>query len=133
MRVLSIEGAVLAARGGVRALISTEKSGIGYPAGLDRYMKHGTGVWTIERRSPHPAGAEDRPSHGRLSGTHASSHVKDRGFPDLGGDTLLFSAPTPTAEIGESGYWSAGNSEVFGAPVFRLLSRGQTWDVAASR
>ncbi len=48
--VLSIEGSALRwTNDGVELYVSTEKDNIGYPAGLENYLKPGTGVWTIDR------------------------------------------------------------------------------------
>lgn len=49
-QVLSIERAWLHHyRGGIELYISSEKSGIPYPEGLEDFRKPGTGVWTIDR------------------------------------------------------------------------------------
>ena len=49
-RVLSIEGSALNfTDGGVELFVSTEKTEIPYPEGLQDYLKPGTGVWTIDR------------------------------------------------------------------------------------
>ncbi|MEM8669812.1 MAG: exo-alpha-sialidase [Planctomycetota bacterium] len=48
--VLSIEGSALhLTADGLELYVSTEKSGISYPSGLESFLKPGTGVWTIDR------------------------------------------------------------------------------------
>ncbi len=47
--VLSIEGTALRVGAtGVELFVSTEKQGIGYPAGFESFLKPGAGVWTID-------------------------------------------------------------------------------------
>ena len=50
LEVLSIEGsAIRITPQGPELYISSEKSGISYPPGLESFLKPGTGVWTIDR------------------------------------------------------------------------------------
>ncbi len=137
--VISIEGAkLLFGEEGVELFVSTEKSGISYPPGLEDFLKPGTGVWTIDHLRA--ASVEE------LAGAPVSTliectdprwlHVKDPVVYRPGnGDTVLYYCTHPFS-------WSSANtgmavrpagSSSFGDPDYERFSRGFTWDVAASR
>jgi len=137
--VLSIEGAALSVDpDGVELFVSTEKSGIPYPAGLETFQKPGTGVWTIDRLRapsvPDLSGAPVTPFLGSSNPEYL--HVKDPVIHhSVDGDLLLLFCTHPFN-------WSSSNSaflrrpagrEEPGHPVFDFFRRGTTWDVAVSR
>ncbi len=136
--VLSIEGAALFAdQNGVQLFVSTEKDGIGYPAGFDSYLKPGTGVWTIDRLTASSIDqlkdAEVRPFLSSNDPEHL--HVKDPFVHtnESGQLTVLYcshpfawtSSNTCAATIGADGTTTD--------PLNGLLERGTTWDVAMTR
>ena len=137
--VVSIEGAKLRFHeGGVELYVSTEKSGIGYPPGLESYLKPGTGVWTIDLL--------EAPSVAELKGRRPRTiieasdprwlHAKDPVvFDAASGDTLLYFCTHPFN-------WSSSNAalavrprgaQAFSAPDFGFFPRGYAWDVAITR
>ncbi len=137
--VVSVEGAKLRFHeGGVELYVSTEKNGIGYPPGLESYLKPGTGVWTIDLL--------EAPSVGELEGQSPRTivegsdprwlHAKDPVvFDTAGGDTLLYFCTHPFN-------WSSSNAALavrrrgaraFSAPDHGFFPRGYTWDVAITR
>lgn len=137
--VLSIEGAALALRGdGVEVFVSTEKTGVGYPAGYEDFLKPGTGVWSVDRLA-----APDVPGLARASVTPLLAsedprfvHVKDPVVHrTASGATVLVVCTHPFS-------WSSSNAaycvrpageEAFGALCTGFFPRGETWDVAVSR
>jgi hypothetical protein len=137
--VVSIEGAKLRFHErGVELYVSTEKAGIGYPPGLESYLKPGTGVWTIDLlEAPDVGGLKGRAPRTIVQGTDPQwLHVKDPVvFDAAGGDTLLYFCTHPFN-------WSSSNAalavrkrgqKAFAAPDFGFFPRGYTWDVAISR
>jgi hypothetical protein len=138
-QVISIEGAALHWGSGTFELfVSTEKSGIDYPEGLEDFKKPGSGVWTIDRMAAltieglksaavTPFLSSDRPEyiHVKDPVVHTTAH----------GDTVLFFCTHPFG-------WSSSNSAYcirpagendFSNPVFNFFPRGFTWDIAVSR
>lgn len=137
--VLSIEGsALLWNASGVELFVSSEKTGIAYPPGLESFLKPGCGVWTIDRLSartveglssatPEPLVNSEDPEH---------LHVKDpRVYRSLNGDLVLMFCTHPFN-------WSSSNTAFairwpnsiqFAPPHFDLMPRGTTWDVAITR
>lgn len=137
--VISIEGAKLHLTvAGVELFVSTEKSGIGYPAGLESFLKPGTGVWTIDRIYAKTVEelAGKRPETLIEGNDPQWLHVKDPVVFDAPeGDTLLYFCTHPFS-------WSSSNSafavrrrgqDSFSEPDYRFFPRGATWDVAMSR
>jgi hypothetical protein len=138
-KVISIEGAKLRFDGGgVELFVSTEKSAIPYPAGLESFLKPGAGVWTIDRLR---ARTVEELKGGRPETLIAGSdarwlHAKDPVLLDTpAGDTLLYFCTHPFN-------WSSSNSALavrargrhdFSEPSFQFFPRGYTWDVAISR
>ncbi len=139
-KVLSIEGTALhqCADGSWELFISTEKE-MTYPESLTQFQKPGTGVWTIDRicgesletfdlstLTPVLENAE-RPEY---------LHVKDPVVFDAPkGDTALVLCTHPFT-------WTSGNSGLalrkkgqkhFQLHSWEVVSRGATWDVAATR
>ncbi len=138
-KVLSIEGSALRATPhGIELFVSTEKTGIEYPAAFREFLKPGTGVWTIDRiEAPSveelPAAEittileSDNPSH---------IHVKDPAVYEApSGDTVLMFCTHPFC-------WSSSNTAIavrppeglaFGVPSWDCFPRGPAWDVAITR
>lgn len=133
--VLSIEGSALRwTENGVELYVSTEKDGIGYPAGFESYLKPGTGVWTIDRISakniedlknqqPESFWACDDPNY---------LHVKDpflyEASPE---DVTVFFCTHPFG-------WSSSNTGLIDrdrqdSPIYNFFQRGTSWDVAMTR
>jgi hypothetical protein len=136
--VLSIEGSALRlTQRGAELFVSTEKSGIGYPAGLESYLKPGTGVWTIDRIAADSieqlAGATVAPA--LESSDPRFVHIKD---PFLGRhrgqDCLLFCSHPFSWTSSNTGYATLSTEGlVDGEPRFDCFPRGFTWDVAMTR
>jgi hypothetical protein len=137
--VVSIEGAKLhVTQSGVELFVSTEKSGIGYPPGLESYLKPGTGVWTIDRlQAPTVEELAGRTPRTLLRGTDPRwFHLKDPVvFDAASGETILYFCTHPYN-------WSSSNSAFaarargssnFAEPDFQFFPRGFTWDAAISR
>jgi len=138
-QVISIEGVALQVLdGSVELFVSTEKSGIEYPAGLEEHKKPGTGVWTIDRiEAASVEGLKHAPVKPLIASAHPEFlHVKDPVVHTAGnGDTVLFFCSHPFG-------WTSSNSAYcirpsgkreFDDPVFDFFPRGYTWDVAVSR
>ncbi len=136
--VLSIEGSTLRlTNAGIELYVSTEKSGIGYPDGLESFLKPGTGVWTIDRIR-----ADSVPD---LAGAAVETilemrdprfvHIKD---PFLGThqgeDCLLFCTHPFCWTSSNTGYVGLANDppHVDHANL-TFFPRGFTWDVAITR
>ncbi len=137
--VLSIEGSALRrTEGGWELFVSTEKDGIGYPAGFEEFLKPGTGVWTIERLA---ADSLDGLKHA-IPETVVECrdprwiHVKDPFLHEnANGDLALLFCTHPFS-------WSSSNTaycvrrageQEFGPASFDFFPRGTTWDVAMTR
>ncbi len=138
-RVLSIEGSALHwTRDGVELFVSTEKSGIGYPAEFEAFLKPGTGVWTIERLvADSVEGLKGAvPETVLQSNDPQFLHVKDPTvYERPNGDLVLLFCTHPFC-------WSSSNSACairehgetgFSPPRYDFFPRGFTWDVAITR
>jgi hypothetical protein len=139
-KVLSIEGTALHQRpdGSWELFVSSEKERP-YPSSLAGYQKPGTGVWSIDRMTGatieqlDPATLSpalenyDRPEY---------LHLKDPViFDDARGNTVMIFCSHPYN-------WSSSNTglalrrpgeDQFGLQAWEIVSRGATWDVAATR
>jgi len=138
-RVLSIEGSALhVTPHGVELFVSTEKSGIAYPDGLQEYLKPGTGVWTIDRlRAADVDGLADAEVTTVLQSEDPRYlHVKDPVVQQnsSGRLTLLFCTHPFCWTSSNTAYTTrAADAESFAVPCFDFFSRGCTWDVAMTR
>ncbi len=137
--VLSIEGSALHwTDDGVELFVSTERANIGYPAGLEQFLKPGTGVWTIEHiKADSIEGLRDAPIETILeSRDPCHLHLKDPFLyetPD--GDLVLLFCSHPFC-------WTSSNTgyairrrgdAAFGPVNYGVFPRGFTWDVAMTR
>lgn len=137
--VLSIEGSALHFyEGGIELFVSTEKNHIGYPAGLEEYLKPNTGVWTIEHLQA--TSLADLKSAERTTILSCSDpqwlHVKDPFVKaNNNGDLVVGFCTHPFS-------WTSSNSAysirkqgttTFTAPNYTFFPRGFTWDVAMTR
>ncbi|MEZ6056795.1 MAG: hypothetical protein R3C01_08820 [Planctomycetaceae bacterium] len=138
--VVSIEGAAMRwDAAGIELFVSTEKAGVGYPAGYEQYLKEGTGVWSIDRiRSK----SLEEMQTGRSVETVLASqdlnhlHVKDPFlYETKQGETMLLFCSHPFSwTSSNTGYALRSNSsEGFSEPQFGCFPRGMSWDVAMSR
>lgn len=137
--VLSIEGSALRTTAdGIELFISTEKSGIAYPAEFATFLKPGTGVWTVDHVR---AGSVEELATATISTILQSQdpsviHMKDPAVYELAnGDTALMFCTHPFC-------WSSSNTALairpadqteFGEPNFTCFPRGPAWDVAITR
>jgi hypothetical protein len=137
--VISIEGSALRwTDDGVELFVSTEKTGIDYPPGLETHLKPGCGVWTIEHLQ-----ANSIEELGEASATTIVEspdpqylHVKDPVVYDSAdGDLVLMFCSHPYC-------WSSSNTGYtlrrkrtgrYESPRFDFFARGCTWDVAMTR
>lgn len=137
--VLSIEGSALhRTPEAVELFVSSEKSGIGYPPGLERYLKPNTGVWTIDRLvAEEIEGLADANVETVLqSGDPQFLHVKDPViYQPAGSPLVLLFCSHPYC-------WTSSNSGFVMRSVedgswrdtcFDFFPRGFTWDVAMTR
>ena len=137
--VVSIEGSCLLSDSeGVKLYVSTEKKGIGYPAGLESYQKPDTGVWTIDvikAESISGLRAEN------IMDFHACEdplylHIKDPvavpiGTADI---TIVFCTHPFCRSSANSGLIIIKNGTDAPAQIdYDFFPRGFTWDVAISR
>ena len=137
--VVSIEGSALhftPGGGGVELFVSTEKTGIAYPPGLESFLKPGTGVWTIERLEA--PGIEDlksaKPATILESADPEYLHIKDPFVYDApNGETVLYFCSHPFSWSSSNCGYAPRKGETFGPPVFDFFRRGTTWDVAITR
>lgn len=139
LSVLSIEGSALClGERGVELFVSSEKDGIGYPPGLEAYLKPGAGVWTIERISaPTVEALADAPVEPFLTTDDPQYvHMKDPYiYGTAAGETVFGFCTHPfTWASTNCGYamYDRKTGEI-GAPNFTYFPRGATWDVAISR
>jgi hypothetical protein len=137
--VLSIEGAALhLTADGVELFVSTEKSNVGYPAGMEEFQKPGTGVWSIDYlKAPSIADLAQAAVMPLLNTEDPRFlHIKDPVVYDReNGDLVLAFCTHPFGwTSSNSGYAvrRAGSTH-FEPPVFDFFPRGATWDVAMSR
>jgi hypothetical protein len=138
-RVLSIEGAALSfAPQGVELFVSSEKADLPYPPEVREYLKHGAGVWTIDRLVA-PSVAELPQAAVRplvRSEDPRYLHVKDPFlYRTESGDTvLLFCSHSFGWTSNNSAYTiRKKGSDAFGPLVLDFFPRGATWDVAMTR
>lgn len=136
--VLSIEGSALRlTSSGVELYVSTEKSGIGYPDGLQSYLKPGTGVWTIDRLRASSIGElVDAPVETILqSADPRFTHIKDPFLgTHAGKECLMFCTHPYCWTSSNTGFVSLEHEppSVEQADL-RFFPRGFTWDVAITR
>ncbi|MFK7822344.1 MAG: exo-alpha-sialidase [Planctomycetaceae bacterium] len=134
--VLSIEGTALRMTSeGVELFVSTEKDAIGYPNGLESFLKPGTGVWTIDKLSAssieelhtakvQPLLASDDPEYLHIKDPFVYEHN------DVA--TLLFCSHPFCWSSSNTGYCDldpATDSDL----NHTFFPRGTTWDVAMTR
>jgi hypothetical protein len=137
--VLSIERCwLLPTNGGVELFVSTEKAGLSYPRGFEKFQKPGTGVWSIDHISaPSIDKIEPSPIRPLLQGSDPRyCHFKDPiAYLDDQGNTVMMFATHPFN-------WTSSNTalsvrpagaERFGPIDYTFFPRGFTWDVAVSR
>ena len=137
--VVSIEGsALLKSHRGVELFVSTEKDGVGYPAGFEDFLKEGTGVWSIDVLQ---ADAVEGLKAAKVTPVYACSdpawlHIKDPFVYVDHADTdyLLFCSHPFCWTSSNTGYLTRlpGESDFSGA-VLDFFPRGVTWDVAMTR
>ncbi len=138
-RVLSIEGSALNfTDGGVELFVSTEKTEIPYPEGLQDYLKPGTGVWTIDRlQAPDVSALAAADVTTILQSDDARYlHVKDPVLQQHAGGrlTLMFCTHPFCWSSSNTAYTTrAPGAEAFDPPCCDFLPRGCTWDVAMTR
>ncbi len=137
--VLSIEGSALRFKeNGVELFVSTEKSNIPYPEGLEAFKKPGTGVWTIEHMQA------DRIENLRQAELHTILacddprwlHVKDPFYLEMDDGSLLIGFVThPFNWTSYNAGYAIRDKETgqISAPVFDFFPRGFTWDVVFTR
>jgi hypothetical protein len=137
--VLSIEGSALRwTNSGVEIFVSTEKSGIPYPAAEKDFLKPGAGVWTIERIAA--ANLDDIKTAKIETVLEASDpqfiHIKD---PFLyqrceSEFQLLFCSHPFSWTSSNTGYATVGTATgQVGSTNYNFFPRGFTWDVAMTR
>lgn len=139
-RVLSIEGTALhqTSDGTWELFVSSEKE-LNYPDGLHHYQKPGTGVWTIDRlmgSSPEELDSSRIEAVLENANDPAYLHVKDPVvYEQKDGATALIFCSHPYC-------WTSTNSGIANRPLnghefavrqWEVVSRGATWDVAATR
>jgi hypothetical protein len=137
--VLSIEGSALhLTEQGVELFVSTEKSGIEYPAEFSSYLKPGTGVWTIERL--HASSVDELKNASAETVLESADpgvlHVKDPFvYSTANGDLALLYCTHPYC-------WSSSNTayamrpageQSFGESCYDFFPRGFAWDIAMTR
>lgn len=134
--VLSIEGAALhVGANGVQLFVSTEKDGVGYPAGFDGYLKPGTGVWSIDRiaasdfDSLRAATVESFLSSDDLEYLHVKDPFVYESTDGL--LTMLYCSHPFCWSSSNTGYVTVEG--VASDPVHDFFPRGTTWDVAMTR
>ena len=137
--VLSIEGSALRlSEKGVELFVSSEKDGVGYPIGLEAFLKPGAGVWTIERIAASSVEAlAEAPIETYLTTDDPQYvHVKDPYlYETKNGQTIFGFCTHPftwaSTNCGYAIYDQTSNS--LSAPNFTFFPRGAAWDVAISR
>jgi hypothetical protein len=136
--VLSIEGSALRQTGsGIELFVSTEKSGIAYPPGLESYLKPGTGVWTIDRltASEMTSLCDAKVEPFLSSDDPRFVHVKDPFIGQHSGEPCLMFCSHPFCwTSSNTGYVQlSDNGKTLGQPCFDFFPRGFAWDVAMTR
>ncbi len=136
--VLSIEGSALwITDQGVQLFVSTEKSNIDYPAGLESFLKPGTGVWTVDRIAAESVSSLSAVGIATVLETSDPQfvHVKDPFVAKFGDrHCLLFCSHPYCWSSSNTGYvWLDADGTIAGEPCFDFFSRGFSWDVAMTR
>lgn len=134
--VLSIEGAALhVGEAGAQLFVSTEKDGVGYPAGFESYLKPGTGVWSIDRLVANDLDSlRDADVEPFLSSAEPEYlHIKDPFVYEsaTGGLTMLYCSHPFCWSSSNTGYVTVEGDA--GPPTHNFFARGTTWDVAMVR
>ncbi len=136
--VLSIEGTALRlVDNGVQLFLSTEKTGIDYPVGLESYLKPGTGVWTVDRivgddidslanATVETILSQDDPRFNQVKDPFLFQHADNAHLLFCSHPFCWSSSNTGKAALTEDG-------SVAGAADFEFFPRGFTWDVAMTR
>ncbi len=138
-KVVSIEGSCLYfVEDGIELYVSTEKSGIPYPEGMEEFQKPGTGIWSIDvMKAPSIEKLKLQQPRSLIESTDPRFlHVKDPLLFNLpGGDTVCVFCFHPfTWASANTGYAiRPRGSKIFGAPGWGFFPRGYCWDVAISR
>jgi hypothetical protein len=138
--VLSIEGTSLhrLPDGTWELYVSSEKD-LAYPESVHAFQKPGTGVWTVDRLTgPSPGALDPSTLEPVLESLQYPPylHVKDPVVFDLadGGTAMIFCS--------HPFCWSSSNTglavrslgeDAFVVQAWEVVSRGATWDVAATR
>lgn len=132
--VLSIEGSALRwTDDGIELYVSTEKDHVGYPEGLEAFLKPGTGVWSIDRlAAPSLDGLQSASPEPFLACRDPRYiHIKDPFLSDRGGRvTVLFCSHPYCWSSSNTGWIAADRSS---GPEYEFFPRGTTWDVAMTR
>lgn len=135
--VLSIEGSALVFTDqGVELYVSTEKDGVGYPSGFERFLKPGTGVWSIDRLSaPSIEGLTSAKVEPLLASDEPSTiHVKDPFlYQSQRGPVLFFCSHPFSWTCSNTGYVYLDAIREPQSVVHHFFPRGNVWDVAMSR
>lgn len=138
--ILSIEGAALrvSSDGSVELFVSTEKSGIAYPPGLEAFLKPGTGVWTIERL--YASSLEELQTTAIETVLETTDprfmHIKDPFLyqPASGDSMLLFCSHPFCWTSSNTGYARLRDGQLVpNSTRYDFFPRGFTWDVAMTR
>lgn len=139
-KVLSIEGTALhqLPDGTWELFVSSEKE-LSYPEPVEHYQKPGTGIWTIDRLTgAAPAELDPTTLAPVLESLDLPNylHVKDPVVvEDQDGNTAMIFCSHPFS-------WTSGNTglalrlrgeDQFHIRTWELVSRGASWDVAATR
>jgi len=138
-KVVSIEGSALRfAKNKVELFVSTEKKGIPYPKGLEKYKKSGTGVWTIDHlEADSIEDLKSAPIRTIISSQDPRwLHPKDPFFLEQNNGDLLLGFVTHPYNWSSynAGYTIRSSSDhSFANPVFDFFPRGFTWDVVMTR
>jgi hypothetical protein len=138
--VLSIEGTALhqAADRRWELYVSSEKR-VTYPEPLRSFQKPGTGVWSIDRMVGEAPDALDASTLALVLENHASPgylHVKDPVVFDLpiGRTAMVFcSHPFSWCSSNTGLALREGTDASYRVEAWEMVSRGPTWDVAATR
>ncbi|MEM7125262.1 MAG: exo-alpha-sialidase [Chloroflexota bacterium] len=138
--VLSIEGTALHRQenGSWELFVSSEKD-LSYPDDIHHYQKPGTGVWTVDRLTGASVDTLDTATIEPVLENDeypAYLHIKDPVvFDQADGTTALIFCSHPYS-------WTSTNSglatrvpggQQFAVANWEIVSRGATWDVAATR
>jgi hypothetical protein len=139
-QVLSIEGTALhqLSDGTWELFISSEKA-ISYPESLSHYQKPGTGVWTIDRMTGKSLGRLDPSTLLPVLENHEYPeylHIKDPVVFDApNGKTVMIFChhPFSWASSNTGLAFRNKNEDQFDITHWEVVSRGVSWDVAATR